>query len=427
MILTEKQYLDVTSQTASTLWFTSRNATRTWNNLVEHRATARLNQAPCGYAAQKKLLPLWKKADPRLKEPSSQQLQEVVKEFHGALKSFFEKRKNGDIVCQPPSFRSSRQFYAQHFPQRVNSFDIIGNELRLAFGRSRKDWLVLPLREGDYANVKTVRLCFDPLKQQFYVCLHRDLKDAPAKTDGLTLYFDPGCKTTLTGIGSDGKLYEYDIRPLRQLNMSTYKLIDQLTSRRDRLVKHSLRWRRLNKRIGKLWRKTKDRTKAYLHTLANRIFASHPTLKAIEVGDWDKQETLADTGYKFVNERINRAVQNNNPVKTLVNILRYKGQHRHGVSVNEFDERGTTRTCSQCTHVIAEGVPPSVRLFKCPECGFSYPRDWQSGLNFLRQYEPAVWNGLRGNLPTSSVRKVLAPFSLKAQRAVCTPRFATAS
>lgn len=427
MFLTEKQYINVDPNIASTLWFSSRCSTRIWNNLVEHRAESLKVKSPCGYGVQKKLLPFWKTEDKRLKEPSSQQLQEVVKEFHGAIKSFFEKRKNGDKECRAPSFRKSSTFYPQHFPQRYNSFEIEGLTLKFAFGKNRKDWLSIRLREADYSDVKTVRLCYDDLKKQFYVCLHREVPEVEQKKEGLKLYFDPGCKTTLTGIGTDGKIYEYDINPLRKINMSTYKLIDTLMSERDTKVKRSIRWRRINKRIAKLWRKLKYRTQAYLHTLANRIFASHPNLSEIHVGDWNKKETLADTASKFVNKKINRAVQNNNPVKMLVEFLSYKGKLKHGVCVKEFDERGTTRTCSQCNHKHADGISPKVRLFKCESCGFESPRDWQSGLNFIRKYESAVWIGLDGNYPSSSVQKALSPFSLKVQRTVRTLQFAQAS
>lgn len=97
---------------------------------IEDQKAAQGQGEPCGYGVQKRLLPIWKKEDDRLKKPSSQQLQEVVKEFHGALKSFFEKRKNGDTDCRTPSFRSSRLFVYQHFPQRYNSFEIATTVLR---------------------------------------------------------------------------------------------------------------------------------------------------------------------------------------------------------------------------------------------------------------------------------------------------------
>lgn len=423
MILTRKLYVDPDSKTASTLWFVSRCATRTWNALIEHRNKALKAQNPCGYATQKKLVPAMKKADERLRYPASQVIQEVVKELHGALKSWQTKRANGDTQCQPPAFRRSGDFFPQHYPQRTNSFSIEQRTLKLAFGRNPKDWLTLTLPAGDYARVKTVRLGYDRVQQRFFVCLHEEIQEAEKVERGDTLYFDPGCKTALTGITLSGDIFEYDIQPLRELNLSTYRLIDQLMSQRDHKTRKSYAWCRLNRRIVRLWRKVKDRTRSYLHTLANQIFASHPGLKTIRVGDWKKQETLADTGHAFVNKRINRAVQNNNPVRMLFDFLRYKGTLRHGVCVEEFDERNTTRTCSQCLHVHDKGIAPGSRTFECEYCGFAYPRDWQAGLNFIRLYEPAAWTGLSGHLPDRSVRTTLAPFSLKAQKTQHIARF----
>jgi len=64
------------------------------------------------------------------------------------------------------------------------------------------------------------------------------------------LYFDPGCKTALTGIKTDGTICEYDISPLRHLNLNHYFLIDQLKSRRDKKKRGSKQWRRLNAKYG---------------------------------------------------------------------------------------------------------------------------------------------------------------------------------
>lgn len=121
---------------------------------------------PCGYGVQKKQLPLWKTEDDHLKQPASQQLQEVVKEYHGAIKSFFEKRKKGDQDCRQPSFRKSGSFYPQHFPQRYNSFEIEGSTLKVAFGSNRKTWLSIPLKKADYSDIN---LSINALIEQFEI------------------------------------------------------------------------------------------------------------------------------------------------------------------------------------------------------------------------------------------------------------------
>ena len=229
------------------------------------------------------------------------------------------------------------------------------------------------------------------------------------------LYFDPGCKTALTGIKTDGTIHEYDINPLRQLNINHYILIDQLKSRRDKQKRGSKQWRRLNSKIRNIYPRIDGQTKHYLHRSANQILADQPDVIGLVVGDWDRSQTLADTGYKFIDKRINRQVQNNNPIMTLVGYLSYKAS-LCCKEVRKFNERGTTRTCSSCGHVVAEGLSPSVRTFTCPMCGFTIPRDINSTLNFLNIYQFAVWYSLRALQCLSIARLLLNHSSGKKRR-----------
>jgi transposase len=196
------------------------------------------------------------------------------------------------------------------------------------------------------------------------------------------------------------------------------KLIDSLKSRRDiKNNRNSKAFRRLTKRINALFSKINTRTKAYLHKLANEIIKSHPEVKTFKVGNWDKRKTLADTGIKFVNKTINRAVQNNNPLGKLIEILSYKAKMQ-GQVVEKFDERGTTRTCSHCDFVHKNGLSPNKRMFICENCNYTFQRDHHSCLNFVKRFEPALWLRLPDIMPGSSSRLELAPFSFKPQRSV---------
>ncbi len=114
-----------------------------------------------------------------------------------------------------------------------------------------------------------------------------------------------------------------------------------LKSKRDKIKnRNSKAWRRRNKRISLLFRKMGTRTKMYLHTLANKILADHEAVSHFMVGDWDKRKILADSKNKFVNKSINRAVQKNNPLGILFNILKYKVK-RLGQVAQKFDEQET--------------------------------------------------------------------------------------
>lgn len=417
MDLTCKVQIRPSKEATEKLWKVSRLCTELWNGLLTHRRNYHLYGKTNKYE-QKKTLPQIKKELPEFKLPSSQVLQEVVLDCDRSHQMFFTKQKKGDKEVRPPKFKSKRFFYTQTYSQRDTSFKVEDGKLKLAFGKSKKDWIKIDADHIKVDKPKTVKIKYDELARKWYALFSYEVKEADLLTVGHKIYFDPGCKTALTGIKTTGEFFEYSFSPLRKINMSTYRFIDSLKSRRDKTKnRNSKARRRLNRRIQALFRKIVTRTKMYLHTLANKILAEHDDVTHFMIGNWDKRKTLADTSYKIVNRSINRAVQNNNPLGILFDILKYKAK-RLGQVAKKFDERGTTRACSKCGHIHEEGISPSVRIFTCEQCGFKFPRDLQSTLNFVKRYESAVWLGLSGNLPDSSRKMELAPFSCKPQVSV---------
>ena len=381
------------------LWAVSYACKDVWNRLNTERYD---RDKKTNYYQQKKQLPLLKQQHPALKVPSSQVLQEVVKSLNASWQMYFTKHKKGDTGVKPPRFKSYKYFFTQKYPQQGVSFEIHCGILRLAYGRNKSSWIEikLPQREYDFQAVKNVVVSYDQRDKKWYVSLNRRVKLPEKRVNAHTIYFDPGCKMTLTGIKTDYSVVEYDINPLRELNVKHYLLIDYLKSLRDKKQKHSGRWRRLNKKISNLYRKIRTQTKHYLHKLANQILQDHPDTN-FKVGNWDKGQTLAATGIVIVDKRINRQVQNNNPVKKLIGYLRYKAI-MNAQQVEEFDERGTTRTCSGCGS--QQQMPPHKRVYLCPKCGFKVERDINSVLNFLKNDNYAMWHGLGEVLSIVSYR-----------------------
>jgi len=420
MILTAKIQVQPTRQVEEALWSVSRLSTKLWNACIEQRRDPNA-RGKVNFFTQKKELPILKKELPEFCAPASQALQEVVKSVDDSMKSFFQLRKNGDKDARPPGFRSSRVFFTQTYNQNKTSFDLSHpGEIRLAYGKSKKDWMIIKLpQEVAFNLVKTVDVKYDHLQKKWYVLLAHEVKCEKKKEDGLSIYFDPGCKTSLTGLRTDGQFFEYDLNPLRKINLETFKFIDELKSKKDKIKNRNCHaFRRLNRRIQDLFRKIKTRTKNYLHTLANKILEDHGDVKLFKVGNWDKRKTLADTGIEFVDRRINRAVQNNNPLGELISILTYKAE-RLGKEASKCDERGTTRTCSECDHIHKDGIPVTQRIFECTSCGFKFSRDHQSCFNFVKKYEPVVWSRLSElfaeKRPDRSRRVDLDPFTCKSR------------
>ena len=321
------------------LWQASYVCKDVWNILNNDKKSNQTN-----YYDQKKMLPIIKSENPSFKLPSSQVLQEVVKALHAGWNMFFTKLKNCDTNVKPPRFKSYKYFFTQKYPQQKISFEFNKNTLRLAYGKNKSEWieLVIPERDYDLNTIKNVTISYDKLLKHWYICMTRDIKLPEALRSSKIVFFDPGTKMALTGIRTDHTAWEYDLTPLRELSMKHYKLIDTLKSLRDKKQKGSRRWRRFNKTISNIYRKIRTQTKHYLHIMANKILEDHPD-HDFRIGDWNKQQTLADTGHKFIDKRINRQVQNNNPVKRLVGYLQYKaalkGQHR-SLILNYQDARG---------------------------------------------------------------------------------------
>jgi putative transposase len=418
MILTKKVQIYPDHKTREKLWGVSCLCKDLWNAAVEQRRDPK-TWGKVNIYSQKKELPFIKKEFCEYKVPSSQVLQNVLYAVESAYQMFFTKRRKGDQDVRPPKFKSYRDFFAQRYSQWKTSFIVTAeNVLKLAYGTKPSEWLEIKLPASIAGNPKTCTICLKDKK--WYACFTYEVDEPTARQEGPALYFDPGCITTLAGIKTSGQFIQYDINPLRKVNIETYRLIDQLTSVRDKTKKKgSYRWRRLNSRIKKLYSKINTRTKMYLHKLANRILIDHPEVRIFRVGDWEKQHTLADTGIEYVNRQINRAVQNNNPVGKLIEYLAYKVKLK-SQACDKFDERGSTRTCPRCNH-INPGVPPAQRTFVCEKCSFTYPRDHKSCLSFIKSHESAVWRRLCDSAFAGldrSVRTSLHPFSLKPQVSV---------
>ncbi len=412
MILTKKIQFHPPNEAQEKLWQVSYLCKDLWNAAVDQRRD-RKSWGKVNLYSQKREIPRIKKEFPEYKIPSSQVLQNVLFGVDRAYRMFFTKWGNGDKCVMPPGFKSFRHFFTQEYSQPGTSFAITEEGiLQLAYGSKPADWITIPMNGSIPEVPRTVTISKQDKK--WYACFTYKMPKCELMADGHRIYFDPGCKTTLTGLKTTGAFIEYDINPLRQFNLSTYKLIDELTSQRDKKIMGSYHWRRLNRKIKKLFSRINTRTKTYLHSLANRILTDHPDVKEFKVGDWVKQDTLADTDYAFVNRRINCAVQNNNPVMRLIEYLSYKGKLR-GQAVIKFDERGTTRTCVMCDHNHENGIDPGIRTFVCESCSFTYPRDHHSCLNDVKKSEPVLWQRLSGNLPDRSVRTTINPFSFKPQ------------
>jgi len=436
-------------------WDTSNCVAFTWNRFTEHQTGKNWCDS---YETIKKLLPGLKTEHPWLRAASSQVLQEVAKSHSIATKSCKTKRKKqGRTADEPsreananfPGFKSRKYFHSHKYPQQGVSFEFRGKTLRLAYGRVPSDWIEASLpHEITEASVKCVTLTHDD-RNGFSVCLETRFELPRAEGNRHTLVVEPGCRTALTCLRSDGTVWEYDISPLQHLNLKIYQSIDRLMSRREALpcavklagyrkeLKHASRsvgpllpgylppgkpalsreYRRLSAKMAKLIAALGNRSKQYLHTMANKILKDHPMVSTILIGNW---EARAGVGQQVNVEHaaISRIVQNSNHLGRLIKYLKYKAAFQ-AKQVEEFDERGTAETCPERNDV----VEPSAQR-PCPVVYGKHRVIAPRGINATRKQMETdaygMWHALETRKVFSSVRTSLAALScvnLKRSRA----------
>ena len=79
-----------------------------------------------------------------------------------------------------------------------------------------------------------------------------------------------------------------------------------------------------------------------------------------------------------------RAMNNRSLIGRWKNTLSWVAR-KSGKTFIEFDEKGTTRTCSHCLRIEERGIPVSLRQWQCPQCKTVHIRDENAAINGLRK------------------------------------------
>jgi putative transposase len=168
MILTKKIQIIPDAVAQKKLWEVSSRCTELANACIEQRRD-RKSWGKVNIFSQKKELPLLKKVCPEFKIPSSQVLQNVVFSIDRSYKMFFTKRKQGDKEVRPPKYKSRRFFFTQEYSQKGSSFDLSASgTLKLAYGKSPREWIIVPISDLGFECAKTVSISRDEVTHKWY-------------------------------------------------------------------------------------------------------------------------------------------------------------------------------------------------------------------------------------------------------------------
>lgn len=110
----------------------------------------------------------------------------------------------------------------------------------------------------------------------------------------------------------------------------------------------------------------------------SRQTCSRNRYDAVGMGNW-----APSNGDSGMGKKANRTLRSRRWVGQFRTTLKWVGQKRRKLFF-VLDERGTTRTCSKCSYVHQDGIPPDVRQWDCPECGVIHDRDKNAAQNGLK-------------------------------------------
>lgn len=205
-------------------------------------------------------------------------------------------------------------------------------------------------------------------------------------------YIDPNSKNF--GVSVDVRGCATEIANLPGL-VELDRTIDRLKRKRDRKVRRhelvefqrqdgsvhrhwqpSAAWTRHDRALKRLEYKRRERIKQFLYSVAHALFDRYD---AVGLGNWAPAN--GDSG---LGRKANRTLRNRRHLGQFKHVLQWVALKRRKLAF-VMDERGTTRTCSCCGHVVEGGIHPNIRSWVCPSCHAVHGRDENAAKNGLRR------------------------------------------
>jgi transposase len=335
------------------------------------------------------------KEDLRFYDLGGLSLQEVTRKVDASWRSFEAlniKFKNGELPDwfnqpSPPGFHSRRFFntvflnsQSIHFNSNdeIDGFNIHPNKVK---GRYKPPVYLsrsVKLLE-DYEMVVAGHSITKDREGNYYLSIVCNVKSDLEKTGKIVNPYkiagiDPGVKTLLTIVDTNGNFVKVE-NTVRPISIHFNTEADKIRSKRSKCKKHSRRYKRLSKAMVKCSRRKRSQIRIIQNKIAEDLSQSYGV---IGVGDLDLKQLCNIQRTSTGRKGIVRDWQLNQ----FVNIQGQKCENSGSMLLN-INERGTTRTCSNCGYVNPNGLHLGIREWVCPDCGVTHDRDGNAGLNLL--------------------------------------------
>ena len=315
------------------------------NTLALRRDSWDYDQKSVSLFETNKELTLWKQKYPKLSLVYSQALQNAQMRVDLAFKAFFRRIKSREDPGYP-RFKGKGRYDSITYPQvgfKINENDIYFSKIgkiKTIFHR--------PM-EG---NVKIVTIKRTPTQKWYVSIICEDVPTHPLSSSKECVGIDVGLKTF--AILSNGEKVE---------NPKFYQ-------REEKILVNAQRKEKPRKVIARIYERISNKREDFIQKLSRSLVIRYGV---ICFEDLKIQKMIENPRYA---KGIMDAAWNK-----LVQYTSYKAEDA-GRSVVLVDPKNTSQMCSRCGQIVAKDI--SMRMHKCPFCGYKSDRDLNAAINIMR-------------------------------------------
>lgn len=368
--------LDPTADQAARLAVLCGHARFVWNQGLRHCLDCldQGNKIPSAFELNK-LVTQWKKQEDLswLKEAYTDNLQQKLKDLHGAWMRYFDK----SLDAEKPRFKKKGK------SQDTIRFVNFNKYCELDKGRvklpSKLGWMRFRQSQAVLGNIKNCTI--SQKSGHWYISFQVELEmEEPAHPSTSAIGLDMGVAKFVTL--SDGT----HLKPLsayrkheKQLAVAQRKLAKK--------VKFSANWKKQKAKIQKLHSRIANCRNDYLHKASSLISQNHAmiVIEDLRVGNMSKSaKGDAENHGKNVKAKsgLNKSILDQGWYE-FRRQLEYKQYWKGGLLI-AVPAHYTSQTCPSCQHVAKENRTSQAR-FECIQCGYTNNADVVGAINVLER------------------------------------------
>ncbi|MDI3485840.1 MAG: putative transposase [Methanolobus sp.] len=417
MQLTLPIKIQSTPEQESVLWDLSEKCRLIYNFGLKERQDAYRNKSKINYIMQQNKLPEIKQRFSDYKIVYSKVLQGCLKCLDNDYKSYFNLKNNKDAKARPPGFKGKKYFTTMIYNQSGFSITDSSNNVlvsksmdtrihkpEIEYSEQDKIYIDLSHKHPSGISLKFELPAILLEKQifskatdidqvniyqkdkDFYISITYEVPAVKHCDNNSYLAIDIG-SSKQTMVDSDGKFKE-----LKNRRPDKYwePKIQPIQSRRDHCKNKSRKWKRLNKNLVRMKRKSSNQLKDNQHKITSNII-ENTDANTIIIGKLDvKQMASKKLKASKKDKSTNRGTHNSGHIGRFAQFLTYKAESL-GKRVIRIDESYTSKKCCICGTI--KDMPLGYRTYECDYCGNILDRDMNSSVNILLRYfkHNALW------------------------------------